>query len=210
MIGSETQAREYVGKFTSNEGLNRLDRLAAALSAENESQNLVSKSSLEHVWVRHFADSAQLLEHVPRETHGPWLDLGSGAGFPGLVLATLRPDTEVILIESRKLRIDWLSTMKAELGLTNCVIEGQKLQNVEACEAGIISARAFAPLAKLLRLSARFSTARTHWVLPKGRSAAQEVQELPKSERQMFHVEQSMTDADAGIVVGKGKVREKA
>lgn len=210
MIEGEAQAREYVGKLTTDEGLARLDRLAAALSAENESQNLVSKASLAQIWVRHFADSAQLLEHVPRETQGPWLDLGSGAGFPGLVLAALRPDTEVVLIESRKLRIDWLSSMKAELGLTNCVIEGQKLQNVEVCEAGVISARAFAPLAKLLRLSSRFSTERTHWVLPKGRSAAQEVQELPKRERQMFHVEQSLTDADAGIVVGKGKVREKA
>jgi 16S rRNA (guanine527-N7)-methyltransferase len=69
----------------------------------------------------------------------------------------------------------------------------------------VISARAFAPLDRLLRLSARFSTTATQWVLPKGRSAEQEVQELPGRYRGMFHVEQSLTEAEAGIIVGKGK-----
>jgi len=79
---------------------------------------------------------------------------------------------------------------------------GSRLELVETVPTSVISARAFAPLPKLLDLSARFSTGQTVFVLPKGRSAAQELQSLPKKVRKMFHVEQSLTDADAGIIVG--------
>ncbi|MCA0910172.1 16S rRNA (guanine(527)-N(7))-methyltransferase RsmG [Qipengyuania gaetbuli] len=209
MIDDESSARDYVARFADAAALERLERLGDALAEENERQNLVAKASLDSMWSRHFADSAQLLDHVPRETSGPWLDLGTGAGLPGLVMAALRPEMEVVLVESRKLRVAWLERMRDELGLANCHIEGSRLELVESFSAGVISARAFAPLPKLLRLSARFSTERTYWVLPKGRSAAQEVQELPKTLRNMFHVEQSVTDGEAGIVVGRGKVREK-
>ena len=210
MIEREKEARAYIEGKGAARAIRSLSVLSERLKEENQRQNLVAKGSLDHIWVRHFADSAQLLDHVPRETRGPWLDLGSGAGFPGLVLATLRPDIEFVLIESRRLRVEWLERMSSELGLENCRIEGCRLEQVTTVEAGIISARAFAPLAKLLRLSARFSTDHTHWVLPKGRSAAHEVQELPERESKMFHVEQSLTDQEAGIVVGRGKVREKA
>ena len=133
------------------------------------------------------------------------MDLGAGAGFPGLVIAAMLPQQPVILVESRKRRIDWLERVALELSLDNCRVEGRRLEQVEPLEAGVISARAFAPLDRLLRLSARFSTSATQWVLPKGRSAEQEVQELPRRYRRMFHVEQSLTEAGAGIIVGKGK-----
>lgn len=209
IISSEDAAREYIAGISGVGSLDRLELLGARLKEENSRQNLVASGSLENTWVRHFADSAQLLSFVPRETKGKWLDLGSGAGFPGLVLAILRPDMDFVLVESRKLRVDWLERMRAELQLENCRIEGARLELVETLDAAAISARAFAPLAKLLRLSARFSTADTYWVLPKGRSAAQEVQELPKRESEMFHVEHSRTDPEAGIIVGRGKVRDK-
>ncbi|MXO96928.1 16S rRNA (guanine(527)-N(7))-methyltransferase RsmG [Erythrobacter aquimaris] len=210
MIEQEKEARDYIQEKGGAPALRSLSVLSERLKDENQRQNLVANGSLDHIWIRHFADSAQLLDHVPRETRGPWLDLGSGAGFPGLVLAILRPDIEFVLIESRRLRVEWLERMSSELGLENCRIKGCRLEQVTTVEAGVISARAFAPLAKLLLLSARFSTDDTRWVLPKGRSAAHEVQELPGRESKMFHVEQSLTDQEAGIVVGRGKVREKA
>ena len=206
MISNETEARAAIHQIGGAVAVEKLDLLATELKAENDRQNLVSKGSLEDVWVRHFFDSAQLTAHVPRGTCGAWFDLGSGAGFPGLVLSVLRPDAPTLLVESRRRRIEWLHAMKEKLDLANCEIEGNRLEVVETREAAVISARAFAPLPKLLNLSARFSTARTHWVLPKGRSAAQEVQELPRKLRKMFHVEQSKTDDGAGIVVGQGKV----
>jgi len=199
-----SEARVFCAGLTDAAGLARLDRLAALVVEENARQNLIAKASEDAVWMRHLADSAQLLRHVPRET-GPWLDLGTGAGFPGLVIAAMRPDIECILVESRKKRVDWLQRTAAELGLTRCRVEGRRLEHVESFDAAVISARAFAPLAKLLDLSARFSTRDTLWLLPKGRSAVQEVSNLPARTAQMFHVEHSCTSAEAGIVIGTGR-----
>ena len=204
MIATEDDARAYIAQKCDPAAMARLDRLVAALAEENERQNLVAKNSLPQVWLRHIADSAQLLDHAEAGA-APWLDLGSGAGFPGLVIAAMRPQEPVILVESRRRRIEWLERMMTELGLSQCRVEGRRLELVETFAAGVISARAFAPLDRLLRLSARFSTSDTRWVLPKGRSAAQEVAELPESRRGMFHVEQSLTDAEAGIITGCGK-----
>lgn len=204
MIATEEEAREFVSQQCSGESLKRLDQLVSALKEENSRQNLVAKSSLEQIWLRHIADSAQLLRWVS-DPRGIWMDLGAGAGFPGLVIAAMRPQQAVILIESRKRRIEWLQRVAHDLGLDNCRVVGRRLEQVDDLEAGVISARAFAPFDRLLRLSARFSTSSTEWVLPKGRSAEQEVQALPRRYRRMFHVEQSLTDAEAGIIVGKGK-----
>ena len=207
MIRTEGEAREFISNLASDDiALNKLEKLSRFLAEENDRQNLVSRSSLDDIWIRHFADSAQLLNHVPRETPSTWLDLGSGAGFPGLVISILQPDREIVLVESRRKRVEWLETMISTLDLPNCRVEGSRLEVVESFPAGVISARAFAPLPKLLRLSARFSTGGTRWVLPKGRSATQEVEELSPKLKQMFHVQQSMTDTDAGIVVGHGKI----
>ena len=161
----------------------------------------MAKPTLDIAWQRHIADSAQLLRYVSRET-GVWLDLGTGAGLPGLVIAIMRPKRPVMLVESRKRRIEWLERMRTELALSKCEIVGARLELVETVPVSVISARAFAPLPKLIDLSARFSTGETTYVLPKGRSAAQELQSLPKKVRKMFHVEQSQTDDDAGIIVG--------
>jgi 16S rRNA (guanine527-N7)-methyltransferase len=173
---------------------------------ENGRQNLIAKASEGSIWLRHLADSAQLLQHVrlAAEEGEPWLDLGTGAGFPGLVIAAMRPDMEVVLVESRKKRVDWLVRAAAELGLGRCRVLGRRVEHVESFAAGAISARAFAPLTKLFALSARFSTQDSLWLLPKGRSAVQEVASLPAEIARLFHVEHSVTDPDAGIVIGTG------
>ena len=206
MITDEGVARTYVAQWADSLALERLDTLLVRLTEENSRQNLVAAATLPLAWQRHVADSAQLLAHVSRETleevAGPWLDLGSGAGFPGLVLAVLRPEDSMILVESRRKRIEWLERMVDELGLAQCRVEGRRLEMVETAPAGFITARAFAPLRNLLELSARFSTERTRYLLPKGRSAAQELHDMPKWIRRTFHVEQSVTDAEAGIIVG--------
>jgi len=203
MMESEAEARRFCAERTDAAGLARLERLAVLLGEENERQNLVSTASLQSIWQRHFADSLQLLDHVPRGT-SDWLDLGSGAGFPGLALAAAAPESRFVLVESRKRRVDWLNRAAAELALENCRVIGARLENVESLSAAVIVARAFAPLGKLLRLSARFSTPATVWLLPKGRSAAQEWAEQPDEVRKMFHVEQSATDSGGGILVGRG------
>jgi 16S rRNA (guanine527-N7)-methyltransferase len=206
MIVSEEEARAYVAGLTDADGMARLEAFAALVIAENQRQNLIAKATEAHIWQRHIADSAQLLENVSRETlganaGGPWLDLGSGPGFPGLVIAALCPNMPVVLVESRARRAEFLESAIAALNLAKCRVEGQRLERVEPFAARAISARAFAPLPKLLALSAPFSTSATRYVLPKGRSAAQELEALKPSIRAMFHVKHSLTDPDAGIIV---------
>lgn len=203
ILRDEAEARAWLAALPEWDAAaaERLDLLVRLLAEENQVQNLVSAASLDEVWRRHIADSAQLLTHVPRETGSPWLDLGTGAGFPGLVIAALRPEVEVLMVESRARRIDWLERARIALGLDKAQVIGARLDQVPTRPVRAISARAFAPLPRLLDLSARFSTADTVWLLPKGRSAAQELSEL-RGWRHMFHVEQSLTDAEAGVILG--------
>jgi len=203
MINDEDEARAYCSARMDEQSFLKLERLAELLCAENERQNLVARATLAEVWRRHVADSIQLVEHVPRGT-GVWLDLGSGGGFPGLVVAAARPNMRLHLVESRKLRSEWLCRAAQHLDLQNVEVSAQRLEAVSTCEADVISARAFAPLKKLLVQSSRFSTPNTYWVLPKGRSAGQELQEQSSAVRRMFHVEPSLTDAEAGILIGRG------
>jgi 16S rRNA (guanine527-N7)-methyltransferase len=203
VIADEAQAKAWLRRLPEWDDAagERLECLVRMLAEENARQNLVSAASLAEVWRRHVADSAQLLLHVPRGT-SPWLDLGTGAGFPGLVVAALRPACTVVLVESRKRRVEWLERARDALGLANVAVAGQRVENVSNFSAGAVSARAFAPLDRLLALSARFSTSDTIWVLPKGRSAQQELDML-RGWIHTFHVEQSLTEASAGVIVGR-------
>jgi 16S rRNA (guanine527-N7)-methyltransferase len=203
MIKNEDQARAFCAARVDPSALRKLEKLVELLREENQRQNLVAKASLSKVWRRHVADSLQLLQHVPRGT-GEWLDLGSGGGFPGLVIAVAGAERHLTLVESRKLRVEWLRRAAQDLKVQNVTVLQQRLEVVPTRPAEVISARAFAPLSKLLAQSARFSTSNTHWVLPKGRSAGQELEEQSPALRRMFHVEQSLTDVAAGILIGRG------
>lgn len=207
VLTDEAAGKAYVERWADEVAMERLEAFAQLLIEENQRQNLISKPSEETLWVRHFADSAQLLEHVSRETlarpiEQPWLDLGTGAGFPGLVIAALHPNLPVVLVESRARRVEFLEMCAERMGLQKCKVLGDRLEKIEPFAARVISARAFAPLDKLLRLSAPFSTKATRYVLPKGRSAAHELTQQKQSIRKMFHVEHSLTDPEAGIIVG--------
>ncbi len=184
--------------------MKRLTRLATMLVDENERQNLVARGTLSQIWQRHIVDSAQLLS-VSRGTlpAGPWLDLGTGAGFPGLVIAALQPDRPIALIDSRRLRTEWLERAGQAMELSNIRVELARVEDLPTATYAVISARAFAPLDKLIALSARFSTPDTLWLLPKGAKAQHELKMLPETWSHMFHVEQSLTDADAGVIVGR-------
>lgn len=204
MIVNEADARAFCAGLADDWGMARLERYVTLLGEENRRQNLVSAASLDQVWQRHIADSLQLLAHVSRET-SPWLDLGTGAGPPGLVIAIARPDIDMRLVESRKRRADWLIGMAADLELANCRTAACPIEKVNSFPAAVISARAFAPLAKILDLSTRFSTPDTVWLLPKGRSAAKELGEQEPAVQSMFHVKQSVTDRQAGLLIGRGR-----
>ena len=210
LIDSEEVAREWIGStFTPTiDQWASLERFVELLIAENGQQNLIAASTIPTMWVRHIADSAQLLSFDTREGDGLWIDLGSGAGLPGMVVAILsaRP---MLLVESRKRRCDFLRTVVAELGLAHIEVAEAPLERIDTRPAASISARAFAPLDKLLDLSARFSTESTRWLLPKGRNAVKELALLPQPWQRRFHVEQSRADTESQILIGSGKITAK-
>ena len=189
------------------ETLERLEAFVAFLRTENEQQNLVSKTSLEEVWNRHILDSAQLVRFAPDNT-GTWLDLGTGAGFPGLIVPLLTP-AAVTLVESRKLRVDFLTRAAAMLGVAErTTILCSKVEKVPNARFDIISARAFAPLGRLLELTERFAAPETRWVLPKGKNAKTELEAAESLWQGEFRLEPSLTDAEAQIIVAE-RVRRR-
>lgn len=204
MTEAEAQAWLLNNFHVSRETQERLEVFEAFLKHEALSQNLISSSTLDHVWNRHIVDSAQLLTLLPQDVPTrKWLDLGSGAGFPGIVVAILS-DFKMTLVESRARRINYLQRAVALLDLEAQVeIAGMAVERLETAPYSVISARAFAPLPRLFGLSARFSTDKTVWLLPKGRNAAREWREVQPVWNGDFRVMNSVTDIEAGILVGQ-------
>ncbi|WP_313809192.1 16S rRNA (guanine(527)-N(7))-methyltransferase RsmG [Sphingobium sp.] len=209
---TEEEARAWVEQRfdVPRETWRRLDRYVAILLAEMEQQNLIAESTRPHIWARHIVDSAQLIPLAERAGEGPWIDLGSGAGLPGIVVAILQ-DRPVQMVESRRKRIDFLNGVISELGLSACVFGG-RVEVMPVARATVISARAYAPLPKLLESAVHLSDEKTIWVLPKGRNAQNELETATRSWQGVFHVERSVTDADSAIIVAEAvrSIRRKA
>ena len=189
----------------SRETFGRLEAYVALLTSENARQNLISRARSEDLWSRHILDSAQLVRFEPA-AGASWADVGSGAGLPGIVIACL-VEGPVTLIEPRRLRAEFLRQVIHKLDL-NAIVADSKVEKV-AGPFDLITARAVAPLEKLFRISQHLSTRKTVWALPRGRRAHSELAEARHAWQGVFHVEQSVTDANSYIVVGTG-VRAKA
>ncbi len=204
----EIEARAWVQRTfdVSRETMAALDAFAELLRAEAPRHNLVSATTLPHLWQRHFADSAQLLRFAPAAT-ASWVDLGSGAGFPGLIVAAMH-EGPVALVEERRLRIDFLRHAAEVLGVKVEILAG-RAERVPRRAFDVISARAFAPLPRLLDLGTRFSTGNSVWILPKGRNAQSELEAVRPSWQGDFRLEPSLTDEDARIIVARGVKRLK-
>jgi 16S rRNA (guanine527-N7)-methyltransferase len=192
-----------VGRDVSRETLAKLVSYVAILEAESLRQNLVSAATLKSVWTRHILDSAQLVRFEPR-AGASWVDIGSGAGLPGVVVACL-VEGPVALVEPRRLRAEFLHKTAAALDL-RVTIHATMAKSVSGT-FDVITARAVAPLPRLLEISHHLSTGKTVWALPKGRTAAAELAEARRAWQGTFHVEPSVTDVESAIVVGTGVSR---
>lgn len=179
----------------------RLLRLEKIVLAEATRQNLISKSSIIDFYNRHIADSLQLL---PMIRAGVLLDIGSGAGFPGLVLASCRT-SPVHLVEPRAKRASFLQNAVEALGLEDHVsVHRSKAEAVIVRSVVSITARAVAPLSKLFDMGIHLCDENTRWVLPKGRNALTELEAARSSWQGDFRLVPSVTDADAAIVIAEG------
>lgn len=183
----------------------QLRRFAALLTDENQRQNLVAKSTLDDLWRRHIDDAAQLVAYDTRSA--TWLDIGSGAGLPGIVIAILTGNP-IILVEPRRLRAEFLSQVVDDLGLDATVVQS-KVETLKRPPVDIITARAVASIDRLFAMASHLSHYGTRWVLPKGRSANLELEEAKKTWQGEFRLEPSRTDPDAQILIASN-VRRKS
>lgn len=203
---TEEQARAALN--VPRETIEHIHRFLELLKQENEVQNLVSRGSLDHVWERHVLDSAQLIRFAPQPASS-WLDLGTGAGFPGLIVALLHC-SKVTMVESRKLRAEFLQRAADLLGIANRTnIVRARVESFAGGPFDVISARAFAPLDKLFALAERFAAPQTRWILPKGRNAKSELEAATASWQGSFSLEPSVTDPESGIIIAE-QVRRRA
>jgi len=200
---TEEEARAWLqARDVSRETFARIEAFLAFLRDEATRQNLIAASTLDSLWARHVVDSAQLLDHAG--TWQSWLDLGAGAGFPGLVVAILGGG-QVTLIESRTKRIAFLEEAARIAGVAHRVaVVGSRVETAPRRRYDVVSARAFAPLPKLLDLAQPFTDKSTRFVLPKGRSAAEELAAARASWQGSFRLVPSITDSEAAIVVAEG------
>jgi len=174
----------------SRETLDRLEIYEERLKKWNRAINLVAKPTLEHIWTRHFLDSAQLLDHVPTGTK-TWIDLGSGAGFPGLVVAILRPNISVTLVESDRRKSVFLSET-ARATSTEISVLCERAESIDI-KANIISARALAPLSDLLELAEPLLSQQGICLLLKGENVENELTEA----NQLWHIDHEQFDSRA-------------
>jgi len=156
----------------SRETLARLEAYAALLVQWNERINLVSRDSLRDPWRRHFLDSAQLFPYVPARARS-LVDLGSGAGFPGLVLAILGV-TGVELIESDARKCAFLREA-ARIANAPVTVRPARIEAVPSHEVDVVTARACAPLDRLLVMAQRFIAPHTICLFLKGERAEEEL-----------------------------------
>ena len=173
-----------VGRPVPRETIERLKIYVRLLSSENDRQNLVSRGTVGDLWDRHIVDSAQLARFEPHKG-ASWVDIGSGAGLPGIVLACL-VEGPVTLVEPRRLRAEFLERTVSELGLVTRVQHG-KVERISG-SFDVITGRAVASLPRFLELCDHLSTKKTVWVLPRGRSARSELAEAKRTWQGSFRV----------------------
>lgn len=199
MTGSDPDAWAGVSRETAE----RLEAYEALIRKWNPRINLVSPATLDALWTRHFADSAQLLRLAP-ETAAHWADLGSGGGFPGLVIAVLaaesRPGLRVTLVESDQRKAAFLQTAGRllDLGLD---VRAERIEALPPLGADVLSARALAPLDILLRHAERHLAPGGVALFPKGATVAAELARALEHWRFSLQKESSKTDAGGVILI---------
>lgn len=191
---TEDEARGWLVERFGASVVQRVAQFVGLVIAENERQNLVSPSSIASIWTRHVVDSAQL---IALGRPGIWVDIGTGGGFPGMIVGLCRPDT-IVMIEPRRRRAAFLQQCVDILAITNASVDPRKIEAV-TIPAMVISARAVASVEKLLQAAHRCATPSTRWILPRGRSS--------DAEPGMFHVEHSITDPESRILTIDGMGR---
>lgn len=202
-------ARGLAGLDVSRETLERLEIYELLLARWNPAINLVSKGTISEAWSRHFVDSAQTLSLAPLEAR-TWLDVGSGGGFPGMVVAIiaadLRPGLAVTLVDSDLRKAAFLGEVARRTGVDVAILSA-RAEEIRPTKADVMSARAFAPLATLLSLALRHLGPKGRGIFLKGARYEAEISEALEAFRFDLQKVPSQTDPKAVILSVGGITR---
>lgn len=185
----------------SRETLDKLENYSSLVVHWTTRINLIAKSTIDEVWDRHILDSAQLFAHAPE--FKTWVDIGSGGGFPGIVMAILahetQPAAKFTLIESDQRKAAFLRTAVRELDLP-VTVAAARIENVEPQSADVLSARALSSLAELMPLAHRHLSPDGTALFMKGRRYKEEIAALSGDWAYEMSEHPSMTDHEARIL----------
>lgn len=183
----------------SRETIQRLEIYKNHLEQWQKSINLIGSTTLSQIWKRHFEDSLQLLSYIPHKKQ-KLVDLGSGAGFPGLVLAIAKPETlDVTLIESDRKKCFFLENVSRETK-THVDILNTRIESLQGIYGNIITSRALAPLPKLLDYANSFMKKDSVCFFLKGRDVEGEIEKAQKEWEFVLEIFPSLTDPNASIL----------
>ncbi len=196
--------KNFMEKYNvSRETFDLLKTYEASLQEWQQKFNLVSNSSLAEAWNRHFADSAQLFSYIPSQAR-VLLDFGSGAGFPGMVLAIMAkektPYLKVKLVESIAKKTLYLKHVAEICGLDVEILH-DRIENLEPQKADVITSRAMASLEKLLEYTYPFCKKETLCIFPKGRSYKEELAQAHKKWRFTCQIEPNRESDEGKILI---------
>ncbi|MDF1854955.1 16S rRNA (guanine(527)-N(7))-methyltransferase RsmG [Pseudooceanicola sp.] len=184
----------------SRETIERLEAYVQILTKWNSSINLVSPATLNEVWSRHIVDSAQIFSLAPWASK--WADLGSGGGFPGLVIAILlgeSNDGSMILVESDQRKSAFLRTALRETN-TKAQVVAERIEETAPLQADILTARALAPLTRLLTFTERHQRPGGVSIFPKGQSWRAEIEAAQAHWRFHYDAVPSKTNPDSVVL----------
>jgi len=208
MRQSAEAALRQLDPGVSRETLGRLEVMVETLLRWQKAINLVGRATLDDVWTRHVLDSAQLAPLIPATTKS-LADLGSGAGFPGLVLATLRSELDVTLIESDVRKSAYLSEAARKMGLPKQPkILINRIEAAPPAQADVVTARALAPLGQLLTWADRHRANPAICLFHKGKDWRAELTGAMKDWEIECTPQPSVTDRDA-VILRIGSYRAK-
>ncbi len=190
------------GLDVSRETIGDLQKFADLVCKWTPKINLIARSSVETIWDRHILDSVQIYRYAPTG-YKKWVDIGSGGGFPGIVMAIIakssQPDASFVLIESDQRKSAFLRTAARELGLSVTVL-AERIEVVEPLNADVVSARAVTALSGLLPLATRHLAKDGLALLHKGKQAGQEVSDAQQAWSFELEDYPSFTDPEARIL----------
>jgi 16S rRNA (guanine527-N7)-methyltransferase len=186
-------------KFT-NEDVEKLQVFHDELLNFNKKYNLISKSTEDHIWHRHILDSAQLVKYIDFNSNKSISDMGSGAGFPGVVMAIFNknPSFHVKLYEKSPVKCDFLDIVRNKIGTRYDIFGDYKMEKISSF---YVICRAFKKLEEIIRISREIIEVNHRLIILKGRNAENEINKLKPYEKFVYKIENSITDQKSKILI---------